>query len=248
MNLSYFYLMGSFTVMLAIVMKLLSFRVGHYRISVSTFFKSPLLIPNYKWVNLPFNRLITEQITLLILIFLNLFLLNFFHVKNKHPLLFHYLASPLIYFSTLWIGCSLQLIWKVFTQTPTSIHRKPYLSRNLNEFWSLRWNVWIREWIRSLTKKQNNRASPKKRLFTNFLLSGLLHEAMFNIPYEFSYGQAPWGNMSLYFLIQAMGIFIDKRYLKNARPWLRVFWCWLFVIGFIPLFIQKPFLTLFGLV
>jgi hypothetical protein len=247
MNLSYFYLVSFFTVILAIMMKLLSFKVSHCRVSFSSFFKSPLLIANYKWIDRSLHMLVAEQIGLLTLIFLHLFLLNFFHLKIHHPLLFPYLASPLIYFSTLWIGCSLQLMWKIFTQTPTSIHRKPYLSRNLNEFWSLRWNVWIREWIRSLTKKQNTRSSTKKRLFINFLVSGLLHEIMFNLPYEYSHGHAPWGNMTLYFLIQALGIFIDKTYFKNAKPLIRVFWCWLFVIGFIPLFVQKPFLTIFGL-
>ena len=73
-----------------------------------------------------------------------------------------------------------------------------------------------------------------------FAVSGLLHEWVINVPLYFVTGRVLFGTMMLYFLIQAAGVLIERRFKKHPA-WMRAF-TWLVVLAPVPLVLNEGLL------
>ena len=154
------------------------------------------------------------------------------------------IISPIIYFLTESLGLFGQLLFSPFTPTP-SIHRHPLLSRSLGDFWGRRWNSWVQDWLRDISHQHRNFL--KRKIFISFLFSGMFHEAMVNIPYFLFYNESYFGNMTLYFMIQGLGLWLEKKFLTSVSVQFKRVYLWIFILGPSPLFLGKPLLSFFGL-
>lgn len=154
------------------------------------------------------------------------------------------LFSPLIYFFTEALGALGQLLF--FRHKTLPIHRHPAKSISLSDFWGRRWNLWIQDWLRDVTSGLHHRQS-KKRILTVFILSGLFHEAMVNLPYWVVYKKSYFGTMMAYFIIQAVALWVDKKMVRHAPRAFRRLYLWLAVVLPSPLFINGSLLTFFGI-
>jgi hypothetical protein len=157
-----------------------------------------------------------------------------------------YSLIPFVYIFTIFLGLNVQVISLLFKDVPINIHNSPLKSKSLFEFWSLRWNVWIRDWLRSL----GMRLFPKKPIFRQFfifLVSGIFHEFMLTIPFFVATGKNLIGTMVIYFLIQFFGLIIDKQLKRFRIKMVRLLFMWAVLILPSPLFINEAFIQLFGL-
>ena len=155
------------------------------------------------------------------------------------------LFSPAIYFFTEMIGAFGQLLF--FTTRTFSIHRTPLQARSLSHFWGKDWNLWVQDWLRDVSEGLSHRKH-SRRIILVFLISGIFHELMVNLPYWLLYGESYFGTMLGYFLIQAVALWIDKRFVKKLGWTLRRIYLWACVILPSPLFINVPLLKFFGLI
>jgi hypothetical protein len=119
----------------------------------------------------------------------------------------------------------------------------PPLATGLADFWGRRWNVWVSEWFRQVIfRPLKNR--PVFALFAVFLASGVIHELVINVPLYIVTGKKYFGWMTLYFLLQAVGILIEH---KTRNRGVRIFLVWLFVFGAVPLMVNEGMLRILHL-
>lgn len=156
------------------------------------------------------------------------------------------LISPAIYFLTEAVGAVGQLLFIRNRPAVFPIHHRPLTSPSLSQFWGRRWNLWVQDWLKDISAALGRRPRAIQILMT-FLISGFFHEVMINFPYWIVTGKSYFGTMMLYFLIQALGLYGDKKFIKHSHPKIRRVYLWLFVIVPSPLFINQPLLTFFGL-
>ncbi len=172
--------------------------------------------------------------------YLNIFFNAFTEVLFLKP----YILLVFIYFFTLFLGANLRIVASLFKIASPRIHNQPYLSQSLSEFWGKRWNVWVRNWLGYLGKY----LAPKRtylRYFLIFLISGIFHELMVNLPYFLYTGNVLFGSMIAYFMIQFLGICLDKAFLKNVTS-LRYIFMWLVLFAPAPLFMNEAVIRFFG--
>ena len=123
-------------------------------------------------------------------------------------------------------------------------HRYPPLSASLSDFWGYRWNTHVADWLRQMIFIPM-RTKPIAALFWAFLLSGVWHELIVNVPLYLFCGVNLLGSMVVFFLIQASGIAIQRR---MKSPLLKRFTTWAFVWGACPLILNEGILRTFGLI
>ncbi len=119
----------------------------------------------------------------------------------------------------------------------------PPLAKSLSEFWGRRWNVWVSDLFRQ-TIFRPLQSRPMFALVLVFLISGLLHELAINVPLYIVTGRKLFGTMILYFLLQAIGILIERK-MHNRTA--RIFLVWLFVFGTVPLMVNEGMLRILHL-
>ena len=119
----------------------------------------------------------------------------------------------------------------------------PPLARGLSDFWGRRWNVWMSEWFRQVVFRPLQ-ARPVLALFAVFLVSGVLHEWVINVPLYLVTGRKCFGSMILYFMLQAFGILMERR---TRNRGLRILLVWLFVFGAAPLMVNEGLLRILHL-
>jgi hypothetical protein len=156
------------------------------------------------------------------------------------------LIAPMIYLFTEVLGGIGQLLFYPSSNGIPSIHRNPLISKSLGEFWGMRWNFWVRDWLIDVSRP-HKKVLFKKLGFT-FLISGLFHELMVNLPHFLYYHESFFGNMTLYFIIQALGLWIEKKWLSNTPLFLGRLYLWSVVILPSPIFINRPLLEFFGII
>jgi hypothetical protein len=123
----------------------------------------------------------------------------------------------------------------------TPLMRAPWRASSVSDFWANRWNTAFNQLIefcggRAATRRFGGTAT----LFLAFLASGLIHELMISVPAGGGYG-----GPTIYFLVQAVGISVEKRYrgfLKRNRALARIC-AWAIIIIPVPLLFHAPFLT-----
>lgn len=119
----------------------------------------------------------------------------------------------------------------------------PPLARSLSEFWGRRWNAWTSDWFRQMIFHPL-RHRPVLALISVFFVSGVLHEWVINFSLYVVTGRDCFGSMMIYFLLQAVGILLERRV---RDPCVRVLFVWLFVLGPAPLFVNEGMLRVMGL-
>ena len=172
-----------------------------------------------------------------------LFTRNFLQPLNYFKVL---LISPMIYLFTEVMGGLGQLLFAFSPVGIAPIHNHPLTSKSLGEFWGKRWNFWVRDWLRDIS--QASRKNLIKKLIITFLVSGFFHELLVNLPHFLYFGELFFGNMTLYFSIQALGLWIEKKWMSKSPSFLGRLYFWAVIILPAPIFINRPLLIFFGII
>ncbi|MEM6601553.1 MAG: MBOAT family protein [Verrucomicrobiota bacterium] len=112
----------------------------------------------------------------------------------------------------------------------------PWKSRNLNEFWSQRWNRPFTELLTwTVYRPIAKRWTRTHAIWAGFLASGLLHEIAISLPVQTGYGLP-----TLYFLIQAAGVMLERHWQQHV-VWRSIGW-WLWLLLPLPLVFHAAFI------
>jgi hypothetical protein len=164
---------------------------------------------------------------------------------NLHGPVLGYLAAPFLWLLAETVSAVISLIWLAIGGVPRPLLNDPLLARGVADFWGRTWNLWFSDWFR-YTLFAPLRRRPLLALLLIFAVSGLMHEAVVNAPLFFVTGQAPFGSMMLYFLLQPAGVLIERRFLKPNSP-LRIALAWVVVLGPVPLLLNEGLLRAYHL-
>lgn len=145
-------------------------------------------------------------------------------------------------FSFLAIGVFAQSIFLPLGRLLPVQNINPAASKSVTEFWGGRWNIWIGDWFKQVIFHPWRR-SPAFASFLTFLFSGILHEAVITVPVLVLYGRFLLGPILAYFLLQWVGVMVDRKLVRNY-PGLRRIWFWIVVAGPAPLFFVEPMLRI----
>jgi len=126
-----------------------------------------------------------------------------------------------------------------------ALHRRPWAARSVADFWGNRWNLWFSDWFRYCIFSRLRRR-PLFALFMVFAISGLMHEWVTNFTLYHVTGRALFGSMMIYFLLQAVGILVERHFLKG-HPRLIKFFVWLIVVVPVPLVLNEGLLRVLHL-
>lgn len=123
--------------------------------------------------------------------------------------------------------------------------RAPLLARSLADFWGRRWNTAFnvladRYGFRPLSPRIGARGA----LAVVFLASGVIHELVITLPAGGGYGLP-----TLYFALQATGLFTERHPLIRRRPWLNRLFTWFVLLVplgclFPPVFVHNIILPM----
>jgi hypothetical protein len=125
-----------------------------------------------------------------------------------------------------------------------NIHEQFYRAETILGFWS-QWNVWFYDFFRETCFRPLIRW-PRIGLLTVFLGSGILHEYLVNLPLFWLYREALFGTMLLYFLLQFLGILVQKNWNVGSSYGNRLFTA-IIVLVPVPLVINLGTLRIFHL-
>lgn len=156
------------------------------------------------------------------------------------------LLAPAIYFLTEAMGSMGQLIFSWSKKSTISIHHRPLFSSCLSQFWGRNWNVWVQDWLKDVARLFPG-TKTTSRLMITFAFSGFFHEVMVNLPYWLVYRKSYFGTMMLYFIIQSLGLMVDKKYVRKYHPLIQKAYMWLVLVLPSPLFINVPLTTFLGI-
>jgi alginate O-acetyltransferase complex protein AlgI len=158
----------------------------------------------------------------------------------------------------LFAGLSLTVHFGLFSLLALALRRAgfavgfPFLNplpcRDLQAFWSRRWNrpfVELMTW--TVARPLRRRRGRGTALLAGFLASGLLHEVAISLPV-----QAGYGLPTLYFFLQGSAVFAEHRFRLAEglpAPWHRLL-VWSILLLPLPLVFPPPFVrgVLFPLV
>jgi len=149
-----------------------------------------------------------------------------------------YLAAPAVLLTTEVLLATITILWLASGRLLPALHRNPFAARSIAEFWGRRWNLWMSDWFRYVMFKPLRR-HPLLAVWLVFVLSGLLHEYVLNLGLWLATGQKLFGTMMIYFLLQAAGMQIERRF-KNGPG--KILFAWLIVFGPVPLVFHESML------
>lgn len=125
----------------------------------------------------------------------------------------------------------LSLFWRRRGVNAASIMKAPLLPSSLSDFWSSRWNLAFRDIDRVFVfRPVLRRKGVVFAVIAAFIFSGILHDLVISVPSDAWYGLP-----TLFFLIQACGVFIEKSEYGIRSGINRGFKGWLFAVAFILL-------------
>lgn len=121
----------------------------------------------------------------------------------------------------------LAALWNSLGFPVTPIMNRPATATSLTEFWGRRWNMAFRDLAHPFVfRPVARRWGMGVALWTSFAVSGLAHELVISLPAGGGYGLP-----TAYFLLQALGITLERRVFKNVRATARLP-RWLFTHAF----------------
>ena len=137
----------------------------------------------------------------------------------------------------------LSCMWRSLGFCAPPLMNQPLRSSSLAEFWGRRWNTAFRDFANEFFFKPLSRSlSPHAAMTIAFVFSGVVHDLVISLPARGGYGLP-----TLFFLIQAAGMSIERsrwgRALGLMRGWRG--WCFTaFVLALpAPLLFHDPFLN-----
>ena len=117
------------------------------------------------------------------------------------------------------------------------IFNQPFRSKSLREFWGKRWNTAFSQMTKiCVFMPLSRRMNSKVAYMSGFFFSGLLHEIAISLSVQKGYGLP-----LIFFLINAIGIEMEKKYFLNKQPGL--IWVIVFLILPFPLLFHAPFIN-----
>lgn len=122
----------------------------------------------------------------------------------------------LLHFGTFHL---LALFWQRLGIPVVPIMQNPVGALTLSDFWGHRWNRAFRDLVYPLLfQPLARRHGPHVALWSTYLVSGLAHELVVSVP-----AQGGYGLPTLYFLLQAFGIVMEKKFpvKHSVAGWLR---------------------------
>jgi Membrane bound O-acyl transferase family len=123
----------------------------------------------------------------------------------------------------------LSLLWRRRGVNAAPIMRSPLRPSSLSDFWSSRWNLAFRDIDRVFVfRPVLRRKGVVSAVLAAFIFSGVLHDLLISVP-----AGAWYGLPTLFFLIQASGVFIEKSEFGIRSGLNRGFRGWLFAAAFI---------------
>lgn len=142
----------------------------------------------------------------------------------------------------------LAIFWQGTGVPVVPIMQNPVGATTLTGFWGRRWNRAFRDLVYPLLfHPLARRLRPQGALGITYLISGLAHELVISVP-----ARAGYGLPTLYFLLQAFGIGLEKRFpLKHpVTGWLRThfFTTAPVFILFHPPFVERVMIPFFNLI
>jgi hypothetical protein len=136
----------------------------------------------------------------------------------------------------------LSLGWRQVGISAVPIMNAPYRSRSLSEFWGRRWNLAFRDLahefvFRPLVGPWGVTAAT----MAVFLASGVVHDLVIS-----GAAGTGFGLPTLYFLIQAAGLFTERsdlgKWIGLGRGWIGWAFCAIVVVGPLGLLFHRPFI------
>ena len=162
-----------------------------------------------------------------------------------HGLLLSYLAVPILWLMSEFLVAVESLLFLPGGWLLPALHRRPWAARGVADFWGHRWNLWFSDWFRYCIFSRLRR-HPTLAMFLVFALSGLMHEWVTNGTLYYLTGKILFGSMMIYFLLQAVGILVERRFLRG-HPLLNTVFVWLIVLLPVPLVINEGLLQVLHL-
>lgn len=137
----------------------------------------------------------------------------------------------------------LALAWQSAGVDAPHIFRSPLLASSVGDLWGSRWNLAFRDLAHTLIfRPLVDRVGVGGASFATFAVSGLVHELVISLP-----AGAGYGLPTLYFLIQWLGVVVERSGLGRRIGLRRGLTGWLFafvvVAGPACLLFHPPFLT-----
>jgi hypothetical protein len=160
-------------------------------------------------------------------------------------ILLSYLAAPCVFLMSEFLVALVTLFFLPGGWLLPALHRRPWAARSVADFWGNRWNLWFSDWFRYCIFSRLRR-NPWFALLLVFAISGLMHEWVTNFTLYHVTGRALFGSMMIYFLLQPVGIWGERRFLKN-RPRLNVALVCLVVLSPAPFVINEGLLRVLHL-
>ena len=158
-----------------------------------------------------------------------------FHLRG--PLL-GYLVAPAVLLTTEAFLAVITILWLPGGRLLPVLHCNPLGARSVAEFWGRRWNLWMSDWFREVIFLPLRRR-PVFAVWLIFFLSGLLHEWVLNTALWLVTGRNLFGTMMIYFLLQAAGVLLERRFQDGPG---KVLFAWLVVLGPAPLVFNESML------
>lgn len=162
-------------------------------------------------------------------------------LKSQSPDLAGY-AAIIALLSVLHFGL-LHLIvsfWNLAGFKLRPLMNAPWASSSVTEFWGQRWNTAFRDLVhRHVFLPTLRRYGQTWALLTVFLASGLIHELAISVP-----TRAGYGGPTLYFLIQAVAVLMERRFPEGrsaATRTVRRITTWIVLLLPVPLLFHPPF-------
>lgn len=120
------------------------------------------------------------------------------------------------------------LVWRFFGRDVPPIMNAPILSQSLSEFWGRRWNIAFRDFTHhSVFRPAARKWGAATATWISFVFSGLVHELAISIPAGGGYG-LPFA----YFLLQGVGIWLERLAARRGLPVRGGTGGWLFAVLF----------------
>jgi hypothetical protein len=160
-----------------------------------------------------------------------------FHIRG---IWLSYLAGPMLLLISELAVAVVRILWLPSGRLLPALHRQPWLARGVADFWGRRWNLWFSNWFRHVIFSPL-RHRPLLALLLVFAVSGVMHEWVLNVPLFFATGRALFGTMMVYFLLQGVGVLLERRFFPR-RSWTRILLAWMVVFVPAPLVLNEGLL------
>ena len=160
-------------------------------------------------------------------------------------LLLAYAALPILFLMSEFLAALITVVLLPSGQLLPPVHCRPWQARGIADFWGRRWNLWFSDWFRYALLSRL-RGWPVGTLVLIFAISGVMHEWVINVPLYCLTGRARFGSMMVYFLLQAAGLLLEHRFLKDRGAW-RVGFAWLVILAPAPLIMNEGLLRVLHL-